>query len=92
MVGTSYQMLEVSAFCNRERAQPPSIGTLSMDDEMGRRRRSEVNFSRANLVGMRTVVKSCSLRRRRNSGRFLRINHSFHPLSFSTSRNTFFVD
>ena len=73
MVGTSYQMLEVSAFCNRERAQPPSIGTLSMDDEMGRRRRSEVNFSRANLVGMRTVVKSCSLRRRRNSGRFLRI-------------------
>ena len=23
--GTSYQMLEVLAFCNRERAQPPSI-------------------------------------------------------------------
>ena len=25
MAGTSYQMLEVLAFCNRERAQPPSI-------------------------------------------------------------------
>ena len=23
--GTSYQMLEVLAFCNRERAEPPSI-------------------------------------------------------------------
>ena len=71
MVGTSYQMLEASAFCNRERTQPPSIGTLSMDDEMGRRRRPEVKFSRANLLGMREGVKtSSSLRRRRNSGRF----------------------
>ena len=25
MAGISYQMLEVLAFCNRERAQPPSI-------------------------------------------------------------------
>jgi len=25
VAGTSYQMLEVLAFCNRERAQPPSI-------------------------------------------------------------------
>ena len=25
MAGTSYQMLEVLAFCNLERAQPPSI-------------------------------------------------------------------
>ena len=30
-----------------------SIGTLSIDDEMGRRRRPEVKFSRANLLGMR---------------------------------------
>ena len=38
---------------------------------MGRRRRSEVKFSRANLLGMRQVVKtSSSLRRRRNSGMF----------------------
>ena len=29
------------------------IGTLSIDDEMGRRRRPEVKFSRANLLGMR---------------------------------------
>ena len=29
MAGTSYQMLEVLAFCNRERAQPPSI-TITM--------------------------------------------------------------
>ena len=47
------------------------VGTLSIDDEMGRRRRPEVKFSRANLLGMRKVVKSSSsLRRRRNSGRF----------------------
>ena len=47
------------------------IGTLSIDDEMARRRRPEVKFSRANLLGMRKVVKtSSSLRRRRNSGRF----------------------
>ena len=47
------------------------LGTLSIDDEMGRRRRPEVKFSRANLLGMREVVKtSSSLRRRRNSGRF----------------------
>ena len=47
------------------------LGTLSIDDEMGRRRRPEVKFSRANLLGMRKVVKtSSSLRRRRNSGRF----------------------
>ena len=25
MAGTSYQMFEILAFCNRERAQPPSI-------------------------------------------------------------------
>ena len=25
VAGASYQMLEVLAFCNRERAQPPSI-------------------------------------------------------------------
>ena len=30
-----------------------SLGTLSIDDEMGRRRRPEVKFSRANLLGMR---------------------------------------
>ena len=30
-----------------------TLGTLSIDDEMGRRRRSEVKFSRANLLGMR---------------------------------------
>ena len=29
------------------------IGTLTIDDEMGRRRRPEVKFSRANLLGMR---------------------------------------
>ena len=29
------------------------VGTLSIDDEMGRRRRPEVKFSRANLLGMR---------------------------------------
>ena len=29
------------------------LGTLSIDDEMGRRRRPEVKFSRANLLGMR---------------------------------------
>ena len=47
------------------------LGTLSIDDEMGRRRRPEMKFSRANLLGMREVVKtSFSLRRRRNSGRF----------------------
>ena len=47
-----------------------TIGTLSIDDEMGRRRRPEVKFSRANLLGMRKVVKTLSsLRRRRNSGR-----------------------
>ena len=47
------------------------LGTLSIDEEMGRRRRPEVKFSRANLLGMRKVVKtSSSLRRRRNSGRF----------------------
>ena len=46
-------------------------GTLSIDDEMGQRRRPEVKFSRANLLGMRKGVKtSSSLRRRRNSGRF----------------------
>ena len=48
-----------------------TLGTLSIDNEMGRRRRPEVKFSRANLMGMRQVVKtSSSLRRRRNSGRF----------------------
>ena len=48
-----------------------TLGTLSIDDEMGQRRRPEVKFSRANLLGMRKVVKtSSSLRRRRNSGRF----------------------
>ena len=45
-----------------------TLGTLSIDNEMGR---PEVKFSRANLMGMRQVVKtSSSLRRRRNSGRF----------------------
>ena len=48
-----------------------TLGTLSIDNEMGRQRRPEVKFSRANLMGMRQVVKtSSSLRRRRNSGRF----------------------
>ena len=35
-----------------------ALGTLSIDDEMGRRRRPEVKFSRANLLGMRQVVKT----------------------------------
>ena len=47
------------------------LGTLSIDDEMGRRRRPEVKFSRANLLGMRQVVKtSSSLRRRLNLSKF----------------------
>ena len=36
------------------------LGTLSIDDEMGRRRPPEVKFSRANLQGMRKVVKTSS--------------------------------
>ena len=64
------------------------IGTLSIVDEIGRRRRKGVKFSRANFLAIRQVVKtSSSLRRRRHSGRFavsiklyfLRVNHSFPP-------------
>ena len=68
------------------------IGTLRIVDEIGRRGRKEVKFSRANFLAMRQVVKtSSSLRRRRNSGGlpfslklsikqyFLRVNHSFPP-------------
>ena len=42
-----------------------SIRTLSIDDEMRRRRRPEVKFSRANLLGMRKVVKKSSTLYRR---------------------------
>ena len=48
----------------------PILGTLSIDDEMGQRRRPEVKFSRPKLLGMRKVVKTSSSLRRRNSGRF----------------------
>ena len=64
-------MLCLSGFELYSLGAPELLGTLSIDDEMGRRRRPEVKFSRANLLGMRKVVKtSSSLRRRRNSGRF----------------------
>ena len=41
------------------------LGTLSIDDEMGRQCQPEVKFSRANLPGMRQVVKTSSTLRRR---------------------------
>ena len=47
------------------------IETLSIDDEMRGRRRPEVKFSRASLLGMRKVVKTSSSLRRLNSGRFV---------------------
>ena len=81
------------------------IGTLRIVDEIGRRGRKEVKFSRANFLAMRQVVKtSSSLRRRRNSGGFAvfaKIEYktilfackSFFPsLSFSTSRNILYAD
>lgn len=48
-----------------------SIGTLSIDNEMARRRRAEVKFSRSSFLRMCDVVKtSSSLRRRLNLRRF----------------------
>ena len=47
-----------------------SIGTLSIDNEMARRRRAEVQFSRVRVLRMCDVVKtSSSLRRRLNFSR-----------------------
>ena len=47
------------------------LGTLSIDNEMARRRRAEVKFSRARVLRMCDVVKtSSSLRRRLNFSRF----------------------
>ena len=47
------------------------IGTLSIDNEMARRRRAEVKFSRARVLRMCDFVKtSSSLRRRLNFSRF----------------------
>ena len=48
-----------------------SLGTLSIDDKVGRRRLPEVKCSLANFLGKRKVVKTSSiLRRGQNSGRF----------------------
>ena len=48
-----------------------SVGTLSIDNEMARRRRAEVKFSHARVLRMCDVVKtSSSLRRRLNLSRF----------------------
>ena len=49
---------------------PLTIGILSIGKEMGQRRRPEVKFSRANLLGMRKVIKTSSSLRGRNSIRF----------------------
>ena len=40
MAGTSYQMLEVLAFCNLERAQPPSI-TITVLTFLGKKKYNE---------------------------------------------------
>ena len=40
MAGTSYEMLEVLAFCNWERAQPPSI-TIKLLTFLGEKKYSE---------------------------------------------------
>ena len=48
-----------------------SLGTLSIHNEMARRRRAEVKFSHARVLRMCHVVKtSSSLRRRLNLSRF----------------------
>ena len=58
-------------YCDRPKFEFYRKPLLSIHDEMGRRRRPEVKFFRANLLGTRKVVKtSSSLPRRRNSGRF----------------------
>ena len=44
VAGTSYQMLEVLAFCNRERAQPPSI-TDNSDNLSGEEKYNEEYYS-----------------------------------------------
>ena len=54
-----------------------------------RRRRPEVKFSSANLLGMRKVVKmASSLRRRRNSGR-LSLKRKYKTIPFA-SKSLFF--
>ena len=44
MAGTRFQMLEVLAFCNRERAQPPSI-TDNSDNLSGEEKYNEEYYS-----------------------------------------------
>ena len=72
---TLLKMCVTSLLCGPRADLWPFYGCLckrfSLYISLGNGHRPEVKFSRANLLGMRKVAKtSCSLRRRRNSGRF----------------------
>ena len=77
----TYSFLEVTAVRYDEKPEKDgqrcddvndivTIGTLSIDNEVARRRRAKVKFSRARVLRMCDVVKTSSSLRRLNLGRF----------------------